>query len=42
MNLRAHFHLPLLHVLVEERAGERRFLSQFMFMGRRLPALEVR
>jgi hypothetical protein len=33
-NPRAPFHLPLLHTLVEERAGVRRFPFQFMFMGR--------
>jgi hypothetical protein len=34
MNPGAPFHLPLLHILGEERAGERRFLSRFRFMGR--------
>jgi hypothetical protein len=34
MNLCALFHPPLLHTLVEERAGVRRFLSRFKFMGR--------
>jgi hypothetical protein len=29
-NQRAPFHLPLLHTLVEERVGERRFLLRFM------------
>jgi hypothetical protein len=33
-NPRASFHLPLLHTLVEERAGVRRFPFRFMFMGR--------
>jgi hypothetical protein len=32
-NQRAPFHLPLLHILVEERVGVRRFPSRFIFMG---------
>jgi hypothetical protein len=32
-NPRAAFHLPLLHILVEERVGVRRFPFRFMFIG---------
>jgi hypothetical protein len=34
MNPDTPFHLPLLHTLVEERAGVRRFPSRFEFIGR--------
>src|SRR5277367_5336062 len=34
MNPCAPFLLPLLHTLVEERAGERRLRSRFRFMGK--------
>jgi hypothetical protein len=34
LNPRAPFHLPILHTLVEERAGVRRFPFRFMFMER--------
>jgi len=34
MNPCASFYLPLLHILVEERAGERRLFFRWGFMGR--------
>jgi hypothetical protein len=34
MNLCASFHLPLLHILVEERVGERRLSFDGRFMER--------
>jgi hypothetical protein len=39
MNLCASFHLPLLHILVEERVGERRLSFDGGFMGRRFSTL---
>jgi hypothetical protein len=41
-NSRAPFYLPLLHTLVEERAGVRRFPSRSVFIGRPQPEGGVR